>query len=599
MKKDLIFEELERMREIMGVKNSFKKRVSVSKMLNETTLLFEGGPGGKGDPESIIKALSGERIVDELTTAQVRYIDNFEAALQRNLAGTEVETMDDLIKSMEKHYADMGKLGADGLTPDQILGYIKKRPQLAQSFEEAILKSTTELFEKRVANYGVKDILKAADMEYLYDDIMELSNQTINSTTRESVQELVNAQRKMLNDLKNSGKLTDNQKIAIEELEEHLNTVESRIKTDRENSKIYDGLKEEPINPKQDPDILAPIPADVADEISDEVAEEVFRDPKKTIKEKFEVLRKNKKLRNKEGVSIDDIDAIEDELLKKYGNMTGEQFEKNIEVLEKDIETLKNRAKTKNEELKRKAAEDEKNKPGYLQAISENEGIMKALNLIYDNKLTRFCVGKDTKGVEPTVDFKWYSPFKMVGCLTILSLGTALIHHFNTPPLERKPLAGIPCRGISTLGLCDYFYGNHGWCKGECTGEGNDIIPNLPKFYENNLDGSRGFKKWCEEHGHDKDKCGGKDGNYYYEDSNGNKQAMEFKKDDFVKSSKSSTSYDNSPAGYKKFIEDNSKTYGNAGGYVYQGGIPLYKDGTGKWQAGEYKDGTFVIPGLK
>lgn len=592
MKKDLIFEELERMREIMGVKNSFKKRVNISKMLNETTLLFEAGPVKGGDPESLFKALSGERIVDELTTAQVKYIDNFEAALQRNLAGTEVGTMDDLIKSMEKYY---GKLPGDGLTPNQILGYIKRRPQLAQSFEEAILKSTTELFEKRVANYGVKDILKAADMEYLYDDIMELSNQTINSTTRESVQELVNAQRKMLNDLKNSGKLTDNQKIGIEELEEHLNTVESRIKTDRENSKIYDGLVEEPINPKTtnyEDDMTRMFGDDVSDIVEGEVKDWKVKLRERMNKLKIESADQQRFIENAEKL-YDRLQGAKKELYDYIDGMTDKEFAIYCKNVEKQLDTAINTVKdpwwrTKLDEWKKRVGKQDKSDIRFLIEQSFTPSA----------KAGAYCVGYQ---------------------------GAILFAKYKTSDFEPREFAEKMAErgwaGETGLNIGGEFVDIAMECTFAMLSPGlfvpyaiiSNTITGLKwafgaDKYDNTLDD---FKKFIEsKKEYDKPDKSESDGYYAFKKSEtGNfdiKTLFVYDKDDktfIVKDSESKsetqTKYDNNPAGYKKFIEDNNKTYGNAGGYVHQSGTPLYKDGTGKWQAGEYKDGTFVIPGLK
>lgn len=594
MKKDLIFEELERMREIMGVKNSFKKRVNISKMLNETTLLFEAGPGVKGDPESLFKALSGERIVDELITAEVKYIDNFEAALQRNLAGTEVGTMDDLIKSMEKHYADMGKLG-DTLTPDQILGYIKRRPKLAQSFEEAILKSTEELFQKRVNDYGVKEILRAADMPYIYDDIKELSNQAINSTTRESVQDLVNAQRKVLNDLKNSGKLNDNQKIGISELEDQLNTIESRIETDRENAKIYDGLKEEPINPKkttETPNYEDDMNKMFGDEEGDlekvlenketweDLLDKRFDELNVPVKDKEKFKANTKKLLKRQN-------RLEEDFFRYFDDMTDDEFELYCKNLEEKL----------NKKIK-----DNKIPNFYRQYMDKLKNALKMKNKSDMEVIIRTMFGWSPRALTICVGYNAFNYYRQLHKVPSEEVMNTILEKGWGRKLGGSIVQdSVGCVLAATAPGLFLPYEFTQWLWGKDVYQ--NTLEDFGEFVDDELDDSQYDLESFAQDGDgyyvlEKDS---KTGNFtvktYFDYDNKNKTFN--KRSSSSNETKTTPKYDNSPAGYKKFIEDNNKTYGNAGGYVHQSGTPLYKDGTGKWQAGEYKDGTFVIPDLK
>jgi hypothetical protein len=128
--------------------------------------------------------------------------------------------------------------------------------------------------------------------------------------------------------------------------------------------------------------------------------------------------------------------------------------------------------------------------------------------VIYDNVLTRSCVGS-TPGIggKPTVQVRGW---RTLGCLFFLYSLTELITWFSTPKMEREFILCMPLSNIG--GLCQWMY-DHGFCENACSGTGGGDL--ISKVYDDNLEGDRGFKKWCSDNS--KNDCGkDPEGDYYY-----------------------------------------------------------------------------------
>ena len=110
MKKDLILEELARMREIMGISNTIKKISSDIKLIKEVQINLNENliTEGKGDPIDLLKAIAGQKMVDEVTALSIQSSKYFTEELTKRLANTELKTIDDLSKAMADEYKAKG-----------------------------------------------------------------------------------------------------------------------------------------------------------------------------------------------------------------------------------------------------------------------------------------------------------------------------------------------------------------------------------------------------------------------------------------------------------------------------------------------------------
>ena len=133
---------------------------------------------------------------------------------------------------------------------------------------------------------------------------------------------------------------------------------------------------------------------------------------------------------------------------------------------------------------------------------------------LYDNQLTRACIGTDGKN-KRRVGFTG-AGYKIPMCALGIIFISDFISWVGTPKTERD---FILCNTVGTLGLCQ-FLTPYGFCEKSC--EGSSITPILEKVYDDN---DNDFKNWV------KDNNGtlpGKDNTgRFYTDKDGTKQYVD------------------------------------------------------------------------
>jgi hypothetical protein len=151
------------------------------------------------------------------------------------------------------------------------------------------------------------------------------------------------------------------------------------------------------------------------------------------------------------GINDTDIKLIREGILAKYGNYTPyEILTKFGSIREEFMSSLKKVTNDSGEEV-------------YVKVVDGKKFEFKNLKWLYDNKLTRSCVGSSSyKGVttgtiKKELDFK---VLNIASCIVGVYAISELINHINTKS-DEKDL--IICPILELAGLCQY-----GWTKNMC-----------------------------------------------------------------------------------------------------------------------------------
>jgi len=163
-----------------------------------------------------------------------------------------------------------------------------------------------------------------------------------------------------------------------------------------------------------------------------------------------------------------DIKLIKESILSKYGNYTQDEIlTRFTSIREEFVNSLKKMKNDSGEEV-------------YVKVVGDKKFQFKNIKWLYDNKLTRSCVGRsDYKGtttgaIKQEVDFKI---LPIVSCIIGIYAISELINHINTPSDEKNL---IVCPILEILGTCQY-----GWikdmCPNACGGGGKSDDSETPK----------------------------------------------------------------------------------------------------------------------
>jgi len=174
------------------------------------------------------------------------------------------------------------------------------------------------------------------------------------------------------------------------------------------------------------------------------------------------------------GINETDIKLIREGILAKYGNYTPDEIlTKFGSIREEFINTLKKITKDNGEEV-------------YVKVVDGKKVEFKDLKWLYDNKLTRSCVGSssykgtNTGAIKQELDFKGKN---IALCLVGVYMISELIHHLNTPSDEKNL---IICPLLEIGGFCQFEWTKY-LCPKACNGgsapsgnnSGNETIDQL------------------------------------------------------------------------------------------------------------------------
>jgi hypothetical protein len=479
MEKKLILEELFRMRELMGMNVLSETRYSISR-----NLLMEGG-----------------KTVDELIGLGPKSVDN--------LTKNGVDFANDLTKLSDeftargiKSFADLSDVVAKkegiavaDLTDDMIEAYIKNDDVLYKSILAKASAAAADQVDQLIKNVNVSTIFsKNPDQLKSYNVFISTPPSARNiDVLIDGVNDSIDELDKIIDDLNAAGSTVP------DELKELYEQMVSR-KTDLTN---YKNKGTTPPTPKPKNDF--PEPEDL---VTDDVAEEIVSNPQSTINEIFDAIVKNRKLRKSvaPGLNAEDFDGIRARLIAKYGDVSMETLLKNYDLVKADaITMLKNAQKVIDDAEKGIVKEGtDPNKYRTLKNIG---------NFLYDNKLTRACVGTEGKN-KNTVGFTGVA-YKLPLCALGVLFISDVLSWVMTPKTERD---FIGCNMLGTLGLCGTFT-EYGFCEKSCS---ESTEPILQKVYD---DTDEDFAKWVKDNdGTDPSKD--TDGRFYT-DKTGNKQYVD------------------------------------------------------------------------
>ena len=471
-----VISEINRMREIMGLR-------ILSEVILERMLLTEGGPDDLG------KAMGfSPKTYDNMTSAGVKFVDDL-STVSSKFDALGIKSFNDLIGKVQ---LENPAKTIDELTDEDILAYLKTKG--------------------------------------IYDDI-----QLKASTAAKAEADILT---------KNMDVLT-----VFKGREPYLNTVNLTLGTKIDNISIADGLKDDLITfkteidntitgiksaggtvPKSLEELSAQLQAKIDDCTTFSSGKSTTPSPGPAPFPKPEEPTFKPEEPTWDGTTkIDEIlnnPDIVGNIRKQYPNLTEAQVKLIIDQIKMKYagQTVDNIIKNMNQVISDfKIKLDEMNNisgGSSRPPLPPNGPNGKKINWknqtwIYDNVITRGCVGSKPDPVtgKNTIGFTsgLRAGFGVIGCIIG---GYALIEFFNwiaTPKMEREPLS---CLILSQFGLCEKMY-EYGWCEKACLEE-NEIVS---KVYDDNLDGDRGFKKWCSDN--NKSGCGkDPEGDYYYTKDN-------------------------------------------------------------------------------
>jgi hypothetical protein len=457
MNNNLILEELFRMREIMGISLS----ETIKNKINSVLLLEAGKAADEIFP-------IGAKSVDNLTKQGVDFANDL-SKLSDEFTNQGIKTFDDLTAVVASKNPT---IDPKNITDDMIKAYIKNDDKLYKSILAKAASAAAAEADILVKNADVTAIFRADPAQLVNAQRLLGASPSIRTidTLIQGVDDSIVSIEKTIDDV-NMGNVPGVTTVPkdLDELYEQL----LAKKLDLENYKNKDVAPE----PVKFPDPLPPI--------SDEAAEKVMQNSESTIDEVFNVLVGNAKMKKlyAPGLSDEQIELTRTFIKAKYGNIPLDQLLKNLDQvrgdmindLQRQVNDIPTGAKgtPENPELKRKAGA--------------------VLEFLYDNKITRACLGSNKAVVNPTLKLSIYTPLTGFLCYYSAAVSYKMFEWVNTPAVEQDPFF---CPLLAPLGACRFMTGK-GWCVKSC-GEGEDTEW-FPNVYENKFDPD--FKKWVTDNG--------------------------------------------------------------------------------------------------
>lgn len=538
MEKKLILEELFRMRELMGMNVLSETRYSISR-----NLLMESG-------KSVDELIGlGPKSVDNLTKNGVDFVNDL-TKLSDEFTARGIKSFADLSDVVAKKEG----IAVADLTDDMIEAYIKNDDALYKSILAKASAAAADQVDQLIKNVNVSTIFsKNPDQLKSYNVFISTPPSARNiDVLMDGVDSSIDELDKIIDDLNAAGGTVP------DELKDLYEQMVSR-KTDLTNYKNK-GTTPTPSTPKPKDDF--PEPEDL---LTDDVAEEIVSNPQSTINEMFDAIIKNRKLRRSVAPSLkpEDFEIIRGRLVAKYGDISMETLLKNYDVMKSDALTMLKNAQKVIDDAEKGIVKEGTDPNKYR--ILKNIG-----NFLYDNKLTRACIGTDGKN-KSEVGFKG-AALKIPACALGLLFISDMLVWVSKPKNERD---FIGCNLLGVIGGCKYFT-EYGFCESACS---ESKEPILQKVYD---DTDEDFAKWVSDN--DGTSPGKDNTGRFYTDKNNKKQYVDHDSSKRIFKNKE-VMYANDEVGFKKWVSDKSYTNPSFSGLWYT------DNGTDK-QA-KYEDGTF------
>ena len=479
MKEKLIITELNRMREIMGLR-------ILSEVLIESMLLTEGGPDDLG------KAMGfSPKTYDNMTKQGVRFVDDLSTVSSK---------FDALgIKSFSDLKGKVAQLNPtktiDSITDEDILAYLKSKGIYddIQTKANFAAKAEADMLTKNldvVAVFkGNEETLKTINF-VLGTKIDDLS---IQGGLKEDLITYKTQTDNTISSLKNSGTPVPK---SLEDLSAQLQAKIDDCTTFSSGKSTTPSPGPAPFPKPEEPTFKPEEPTfNGASKI-----EEVLSDPNivGNIRKQYPNLTEAQ------------IKLIIDQIKMKYAGQTVDDIIKNMNQVISDF-------KIKLDEMNNISG------GGGRPPLPNNGPNGRPIDwkafgkFLGDNVITRGCVGsKPGIGGNDTIAIKSgvRTGLGVIGCIVGAYAIVQFLDWFSKPNMEKGPLT---CELVAPLGFCKNYLVPYGWCEEECKEDGTSILPS--KVYDDTLEGDRGFKKWCTDN--DKSGCGkDPEGDYYYTKDN-------------------------------------------------------------------------------
>jgi len=457
MSNKLILEELFRMREIMGISLS----ETIKNKINSVLLL----EGGKIVDEFIPIA---PKSVDNLTKQGVDFANDL-SKLSDEFTNQGIKTFDDLTAAVA---AKNPTIDPKNITDDMIKSYIKNDDKLYKSILAKAASAAAAEADILVKNADVTALFRADPAQLANAQRLLGASPSVRTidTLIQGVDDSIVSIEKTIDDI-NVGNVPGVRTVPkdLDDLYEQL----LAKKLDLENYKNKDVAPE----PVKFPD---PLPS-----IGDEAAQKVIQNSESKIDDVFDALVGNAKMKKlyAPGLTDEQIELTRTFIKAKYGDVAIEQLLKNLNQVQEDM--IKDLQRQVN------------SLPTGAKGTPTNPALKKkagaVLEFLYDNKITRACLGSDKAVVNPTLKLSWKTPLTGLLCVYSVVVSYKMLEWVNTPAIEQDP---IFCPLLTPLGACK-FMTSKGWCVKSCSeSEDKEWFPNV---YENKFDPD--FKKWVTDNG--------------------------------------------------------------------------------------------------